>query len=90
MKAYWGSGGISTHSWPRHWMEVSGQLHAPAALLPGKEYPLNRRLGEPQSRSWRGGEEKNSQPLPGLESAINQPVIQRCTTELWLPVCELY
>jgi hypothetical protein len=23
--------------WPRHYMEVSGQLHAPAALLPGKE-----------------------------------------------------
>jgi len=28
MKAYWGSGGIA---------EVSGQLHAPAALPPGKE-----------------------------------------------------
>jgi hypothetical protein len=22
--------------WPRHWLEVSGQLHAPAALPPGK------------------------------------------------------
>jgi len=32
---------------------MSGQLHAPAALSPGKEslYPLNRRLGGPQSRS---------------------------------------
>jgi len=38
-------------------MEVSGQLHAPAALPPGKEpwYPLDRRLGGPQSRSGRGG-----------------------------------
>jgi hypothetical protein len=30
-------------------------------------YPLDRRLGGPQSRSGRGGEEENSQPLPGLE-----------------------
>jgi hypothetical protein len=42
-------------------MEVSGQLHAPAALPPGKE-PL-----VPQSRSGRGGEEKNSHPPPGIE-----------------------
>jgi hypothetical protein len=50
-------------------MEVSGQLHAPATLLSGKEpqYPLDRRLDGPQGRSGRGGEEKNSQPLPGLE-----------------------
>jgi hypothetical protein len=36
-------------------MEVSGQLHAPAALLPGKKpwYPLDRKLGGPQSRSGR-------------------------------------
>jgi hypothetical protein len=45
-------------------MEVSGQLHVPAALPPGKElwYPLDRRLDGPQSRSGCGGEEKNSQP----------------------------
>jgi hypothetical protein len=50
-------------------MEVSGQLHAPAALLPGKEpwYPLDRRLGGAQSRSGRGAEEKNSQRPPGIE-----------------------
>jgi len=30
-------------------------------------YQLDRRPGEHQSRSGRGGEEKNSQPLPGLE-----------------------
>jgi hypothetical protein len=47
-------------------MEVTGQLHAPAALPPGKE-PLDRRLGGTQSRSGRGGEEKNSQPPPGIE-----------------------
>jgi hypothetical protein len=51
-------------------MEVSGQLHAPPALLPGKSlwYPLDRRLGGPQSHSGHGGdEEKNSQSLPGIE-----------------------
>jgi len=33
-------------------------------------YPLDRRLDGPQSRSGRGGEEKNSQPPPGIETAI--------------------
>jgi hypothetical protein len=42
----------------------------PRPLYPqGKSpwYPLDRRLGGPQSRSGRGGEEKNSQPPPGIE-----------------------
>jgi hypothetical protein len=43
---------------------------------------LDRRLGGSQRRSGRGGEEKNSQPLPGLEPPIIQPVAQRYTTEL--------
>jgi hypothetical protein len=65
-------------------MEVSGQLHAPTALPQGKEplVSMDRRLGGPQSRSGRGGEQKNSQPLPGLESPIIQPVAQRYTAEL--------
>jgi hypothetical protein len=65
-------------------MDVSGQLHVPAALPPGKEprYPLDRRLGGLQSRSGRGGEEKNSQPLPGLDPPIIQLVAQRYTAEL--------
>jgi hypothetical protein len=39
-------------------LEVSGQLHAPAALPPGKSprYPFYRRLGGPQSRSGRYGD----------------------------------
>jgi len=51
-------------------MEVSGQLHASAALPQEKSpsYPLARMLGGPQSRcSGRGGEQKNSQPPPGIE-----------------------
>jgi hypothetical protein len=58
---------------------MSGQLHLPVALPPGKGppwYPLDRRLGVPQSRSGRGGEEKNSQPLPAHEPPIIQPVAQ--------------
>jgi hypothetical protein len=31
---------------------------------------LDRRLGEPQSQSGHGGEEKNSQSLPGIEARI--------------------
>jgi hypothetical protein len=85
MKTYWRSGGIA----PRiidlgTGMEMIGQLHAPAALLPGKEprYPLGRRMGGPQNRCGHGGEEKNSQPLPGLEPPIIQPAAQHYTTEL--------
>jgi hypothetical protein len=45
---------------------VSVQIHALAALFPGKElrYPLNRRLGGLQSRSGRGVEK--SLPLPEI------------------------
>jgi len=39
-------------------------------------------LGGTQSRSGRGGKEKNSQPQPRLGYPIIHPVAQRCTTEL--------
>jgi hypothetical protein len=39
MKAYGGVEAYFHHSWPRYQMEVSGQLHTPAALPPGKEPP---------------------------------------------------
>jgi hypothetical protein len=50
-------------------LEVSGQLHAPAALPPGKSprYPFYRRLGGPQSRSGRYGELKIFHP-PGTRT----------------------
>jgi hypothetical protein len=50
-------------------MEVSGQLHAPAALPLEKSprFPLHRGLDGPQSRSGRGGEEKN----PVLDVSVN-------------------
>jgi hypothetical protein len=68
-------------------MEVSGQLHGPAALTPGKRswYHLDRRVVGHQSRSGRSGVEENSQPITGLEPPIIQDVAQRWTTELsWI------
>jgi hypothetical protein len=61
-------------------MKVSGHIHAPAALLSG--YPLDRRMGGPQSWSGQSAEEKNCHPLLRLELSILQPVAQRYTTEL--------
>jgi hypothetical protein len=60
-----------------------GELSAsrPGRFTPRESpwYPLDRSLGGPQRRSERGGEEKNSQPLSGLESSIIQPVAQPYT-----------
>jgi hypothetical protein len=52
--------------------------------LKGKSswYPLDRRLGGPQSRSECGGKEKHSQPLLLLEPPTIQPVAQHYTPEL--------
>jgi hypothetical protein len=68
-------------------MEESGQLHSLATLPQGKssQYPLDRRLDGPQSQSGHGGEEKNSQPLPGLKPSFIQPVTLCYTIALsWL------
>jgi hypothetical protein len=50
-------------------MEVSGQIHALGAFTTGKKirYPLDASLCGIQSRSGRGGEEKNSQPPLAIE-----------------------
>jgi hypothetical protein len=85
MKAYWESEGTAPRilDLATRWRWVVSFV--PQPLYPqGKSpwYPLDRRLGGPQSRSGRGGDEKNSQTLPGLEPPIIQSVAQRCTTEL--------
>jgi hypothetical protein len=51
-------------------MGMNSQLTSQTLYPQGKSpwYPLDRRLGGPQSRSGRGGEEKNSQPPPGIEN----------------------
>jgi hypothetical protein len=61
-------------------MEVSGKLHALAALPPGKEPPVLIRYeaGWAQSRSGRCGEEKNLAPA-GNRTPVVQPVARRYT-----------
>jgi hypothetical protein len=57
-------------------MEVSGQLHAAAALPPEKQppYPLDWRMCGPQSRSGRGSKEKKEIPVPdGNRTPVVQP-----------------
>jgi hypothetical protein len=51
---------------------MSDQLHAPAAFYP--RYPLDRRLGGPQSRSGHRGYRKNR--CLYQESNLDRPVVQ--------------
>jgi hypothetical protein len=53
-------------------MKVSGQLHALATFPQGKSpwYPLNRRLGGPQSQSGHGVKEKKK-PVPDNTESIH-------------------
>jgi hypothetical protein len=55
-------------------MEMS-QLHAPAALPPGKNlrYSFYGMLGESQTCYGRGGREIMFQPLPGIETRSSNP-----------------
>jgi hypothetical protein len=80
-----GSGGIASHilvlSTKWRWV-VSFTPRPPYFQEKISMYLLYRRLFGSQSRCGRGGEEKNSQPLPGLEPSIIQPVAQRYTPEL--------
>jgi hypothetical protein len=85
MKAYWGSGGIAPCilDLVPTWMWVVSFTPRPL-YRQGKSpcYKWDKSLDGPQSRSGRGDEEKNSQPPPGLELPIIQPVAQRYTTQL--------
>jgi hypothetical protein len=81
MKAYGGSGSI-----PPRILDLGTRWRWVVSFTPRPLYPQRKRpwypLGELQSRFGRGGEKKNSQPLPGLEPPIIQPVAQRYSTEL--------
>jgi hypothetical protein len=57
-------------------MEVSCQLHTPAALPPGERAPGTHWLGGPQSRSGRCGVEKIL-ALPGIEPWPSSPSLYR-------------
>jgi hypothetical protein len=84
MKTYWGSGGIAPLilDLGTKWMWVVSFTPRPL-YRQGKSpwYPLDKRMGGPQSRSGRGSEKKNSQLPPGMEprTPIVQPIAQRCT-----------
>jgi hypothetical protein len=70
METYWGSGGIAPRFLDLGTRWRLAVSFTPRSLYPQRKspcYPLDRRLGGPQSRSGRGGEEKNSHPLPGIE-----------------------
>jgi hypothetical protein len=85
MKAYWGSGSIAPLVLHLGTKLLSVVSFTPRSLYSqGKSpwYKMDRRLDGLQNRSGCGGEEKNSQPLLGLEPQIIQPVAQRYTTEL--------
>lgn len=56
--------------WEFRWMDVNGQHHAPASLR--RKRTFASRLGIPQSRSGRFGEDKNVFPLPEIEPQIDQ------------------
>jgi hypothetical protein len=74
MEAYVGRGCIAPRIlWPRHYMEVSGQLHAPAALPPGKE-PLVPVLDTVVKRKIPSPRRESNPRTP-----IVQPVAQRYT-----------
>jgi hypothetical protein len=85
MKAYSVCGGIAPHIFDlatrwRWGVSFTRRPFYPQGKRPW--YPVDRRLGGPPSRSERSGEEKNSQPLPALETPIIQPRAHRYTTEL--------
>jgi hypothetical protein len=71
-------------------MEVSGQLQAPAAVLPDRkspQCPLDRKVDGAHSRTKRRGVEKNLFLLPGIEprSSSQQPIaIPTELPHLWL------
>jgi hypothetical protein len=73
MKMYWGGGIIAPRilNLGTRWRRMISFTARP--LCP--RYPLNRRLGGPQSRNERGGEEKNIPLLdvPGIEARMSSP-----------------
>jgi hypothetical protein len=74
-------GVVPTHYQPWHQMRVSGQHHVPAVLYPREmdpQYPLDRRLGEPQSQSGRRGYKEESSASVRDRTPIIQSVLNVC------------
>jgi hypothetical protein len=83
----------STFSLPRHKLGISGQFHAPAALLPGKEPPIP--IGKEVGVNPRAGvddvERENSWPYrdSNSEPSLIQPVVSRYTGSTKTPKSEI-
>jgi hypothetical protein len=74
MEALGGRGGIApTHSRPRHYMGVSGQHHAPAALLPPGTHCTGGWVG---LRARLDTEDRGKILCPRRESNPYRPVVQ--------------
>jgi hypothetical protein len=73
----------STFSWPRHSLEVSGQLHVPAALPPGKKppVPVGQVAGWGPAPVWTTWRRENSWLYRDSNSdpSVFQPVASRYT-----------
>jgi hypothetical protein len=80
MMAYWGAEVYAFLTSALDWSASRPDRFTPRERAPGIHW-----IGS-QSRSGRGGEEKTSQPLSGLEPQIIQLVAQRYTTELFRPL----
>jgi hypothetical protein len=84
MKTYWGSAGIAPRNLDlgTRWRWVVS--FTPRPLYPQGNnipYPLDKRLGGPQSRSGCGDEQKKTSPrrVSNPDRPIVQPVASRCT-----------
>jgi hypothetical protein len=74
MKAYWGCGCIAQRILDLALDIGEWSASLPGCFVPRERAPGTQRLGEPQSWSGCGGEEKNSQPLLRLKPLIIQPI----------------
>jgi hypothetical protein len=85
MEAFRGRGSIApTHSRPSHYMGVSGQRHAPAALYPwkGPPVPIVLEAGWASELVWTQKLEKKSFRLcrgSNLDRPVVHSVVRHCT-----------
>jgi len=84
----------STHSYPRRYMEMSGQPQAPATLLPGREplVPTGEEAGwnpEPVWKLWRRGKFPALAGTRTTNHSARSPVICKTNWNVSLSICKL-